>query len=221
MSNKFPSFMDTIYSFFYTAWKESAAKALKDDDIETFYNSIYDILRKILYSITIGMIACLPFVFNILIKEEFMEAYKYIPILLIAMYFSNMSGFYGGIFSAYKHTKVIGSTTIISAIINLLVNIVLIRYIGIWAAAFSTLMATAIVYLLRKRKISDFVILKGKINIISIIIAVICILCYYNINIYINIINIVLVVGYCIYLNKNILKMFIKEFTKKIKEVYK
>lgn len=157
MANKFPTIMDSIYGFFYTAWKESAAKALKDEDSVVFYNNIYDVLKRVLFSIVIGMCACMPFVFTILIKNEFREAYIYIPVLVLAMYYSNMSGFYGGIFSAYKDTKVMGYTTVISAVANLIVNIACIHFIGIWAAACSTLVATFIVYYVRKIKIRKII----------------------------------------------------------------
>ena len=94
--------MDTIYGFFYTSWKEIAAKSLKDNDVEEFYNKVYSILKNFLWSVVIFMLAIMPFVFNFLIKNAFQKAYLYIPILVVSMYFSNMSGYLGGIFTAYK-----------------------------------------------------------------------------------------------------------------------
>ena len=221
MANKFPSFMDTIYGFFYTAWKESAAKALKEDDNQAFYKNIYNILKKLLYSVTVGMIACLPFVFGILIKQDFSEAYQYIPVLLISMFFSNISGFYGGIFSAYKYTKIMGTTTILSAIINLLLNIVLIKVLGIWAATISSITSTFIVYILRKRKINEFVKFDEKINFISVVIIAICIATYYINNTYIHLINLLIVVLYCTYLNKDIIILVRDNVIKKLRGMKK
>ena len=40
----------------------------------------------------------------------------------MATYFANISGFYGGVFTAYKDTKIMGTTTVAAAIINLAIN---------------------------------------------------------------------------------------------------
>ncbi len=205
MANKFPTIMDSIYGFFYTAWKESAAKALKDEDSVKFYNNIYEALKSVLFSIVIGMCACLPFVFNILIKNEFKSAYLYIPILILAMYYSNMSGFYGGIFSAYKDTKVMGYTTMISAAINLVVNILCIHFIGIWAAAVSTLLATFTVYFIRKSKMKEIIKL-SKDSIILRIIKIVSLLgilyTYYSNSLIVHIVSLACVLVICAILNK-------------------
>lgn len=218
MANKFPTFVDTIYGFFYTAWKESAAKALKDSDSTVFYNNIYNILKKFLEAIIVGMIAYLPFVFPLLIKNDFGNAYKYIPPLLISMYFSNMSGFLGGIFTAYKNTKIMGTTTIIASIINLILDLLLIKYIGIWAGVISTCVSTIIVYILRAIKIKQYICMKDLANIgMYPILIIICIIYYCN-NRTIQILGAIIATIYCIYINRNIILVCIKEIRNKISE---
>ncbi len=215
MSYKFPNVMDTVYNFFYTAWKESAAKVVNDEDSVEFYNKIYQMLKKFLYAIMLVMVAFMPFVFPALIKNEFTEAYLYIPILVMAMYYSNISGFYGGIFSAYKDTKIMGNTTIISAIINLVVNILLIKFIGIWAAAISTLIATFTVYILRKNKLGKVIKLKENNMIMNIIILVITLFSYYHNKImWLNVVVAVCVLLYSIYSNKEFIVMLISRKSK-------
>lgn len=218
MANKFPSFMDTIYGFFYTAWKESSAKALKDEDSTEFYNNIYNVLKRFLEAIIIGIIAYLPFIFSLLIKNDFGEAYKYIPPLLVSMYFSNMSGFLGGIFSAYKNTKIMGTTTIIAAIINFGLDLLLIKFIGIWAGIVSTCVSTVIVYVLRARKIKQYICIKDLFNVgmYPILIIVCCI--YYCNNFAIQILGAIIATIYCAYINKDIMIAFIRKIKNRITE---
>lgn len=115
VSNRFPSLMDTVYGFFYQSWKESSARALNGESADKFYNSVYKTLKNFMFSIVIGMIAFMPLVFKIMVNESYHSALVYVPILILAMYFANMSGFYGGIFTAYKQTKIMGSTTVAAA----------------------------------------------------------------------------------------------------------
>ncbi len=218
MSYKFPTIMDTIYGFFYTSWKESSAKTVNDKDSIEFYNKVYYTLKKFMWSITLGIIAIMPFIFNLLIKENFKEAYLYIPILMIAMYFNNMSGFYGGIFSAYKNTKIMGITTIIGAIINVVVNILLIEKMGLWAAAISTLTATFTVHFWRKVVIKKYILLKeeNKIDFMNILMLVFTIIAYYSKSTTTRITLLILVTIYCIIMNIEIVKVVINALKNKI-----
>lgn len=206
MSYKFPNLMNTIYSFFYTAWKESSAKAMNDEDRDHFFNTIYDALTKLMFSVSLGIIVFMPLVFNIFIKKSFSESYLYIPILVVAMYYNNMSGYYGGIFSGYKDTKVMGVTTIWGAIINLVVNLLLINFIGIYAAAISTLVSCMAIYYYRKIKVKKYIKLKNVNMLLGLVIMCLTITLYYvNKNFVIKLLNLIIVGVYCIYENKDII----------------
>lgn len=157
---KFPNMMDMIYGFFYQSWKESSARALNSEDTDVFYNTVYRYLKTIMYSLVLVLTAFMPLIFKLMVNRNYHEGILYVPILLLATYFSNISGFYGGVFTAYKDTKIMGSTTLAAAIINLIINLALIRYIGLYAAALSTLIADFVVYLYRKRKVKKYVLLK-------------------------------------------------------------
>ena len=160
MANKFPNIINVLYGYFYTAWKESAAKIVKENNKNQYYNSIYHDAKRFLYAVTICLIAVMPFVFPIFINEAYNEAYVYIPIVMIATYYSNLSSFYGGIFSAYKDTKIMGTTTIVAAVINLVIDLLLVNTLKIYAACFSTLIANLIVYFYRKKKLKKYLKLK-------------------------------------------------------------
>ena len=181
VSYKFPNLMDTVYGFFYQSWKESSARVLGGESQDEFYNSVYEYLKNFLFSIVLGMIAFMPIVFRILINKNYYSAIYYVPILLLATYFANISGFYGGIFTAYKDTKIMGTTTVVAAIINLAVNIIMIRSLGIYAAAISTLVANFTVYIYRRIKVGKYIKLKEnwKNRIVSLIICVLIIILFY------------------------------------------
>ena len=212
MAYKFPTLMDTVYGFFYTSWKESSAKAVNDNDKYEFFNKIFRLLSKMMFSISIGIIACMPLVFNIFIKEAYKEAYMYIPILIIATYYNNMSGYFGGIFSAYKDTNIMGTTTIIAAVVNLVVNILLIKFIGIYAAAISTLISCMVVYYYRKIKVSKYIKLENPNMIVGGILLISSLCTYYtNDSEIINLMNLLIICIYAIISNKEILIMILKQ----------
>ncbi len=160
MANKFPNIITVLYSYFCTAWKESAAKIVKEENKEKYYNNIYHDMKKFIYAVTICLISAMPFAFPIFINKAYSDAYVYIPIIMVATYYSNLSSFYGGIFGAYKETKIMGTTTMVAAGINLVIDLMLVSTFKIYAACFSTLIADVIVYLYRQHKLKKYIRLK-------------------------------------------------------------
>lgn len=160
MANKFPNIISVLYGYFYAAWKESAAKIVKEENKNEYYNSIYHDAKRTLYAVTLCLIAAMPFAFPIFINSSYEEAYIYIPIIMIATYYSNLSSFYGGIFSAYKDTKIMGTTTIFAAVLNLIIVFLFVTKFKIYAACFATLIANLIVYFYRKKKLRKYIKLR-------------------------------------------------------------
>ena len=217
IANKFPNIVYTCYGFFSTAWKESAAKILKEDNKVKYYNSIYKDVKNFLKAIVIGLIAIMPFAFPILVDESYNEAYVYIPILVISIYYTNMSNFFGGIFGAYKDTKIMGTTTIVSAIINIVINLIFIPKFGIYAAVFSTLISNVIIYLYRRQKLKMYIKLKGKFNYAFWILLALTIFTYYKNNMIANILMFIVVLAYCIFTNKNFITQILRPITSRFK----
>lgn len=216
ISNKFPTIINTVYNYFAIAWKESAAKALHDDESDKYYNKIYVSLRNLVYSATVVVIAGVPFIFDLLINKSYAEAYLYIPILVFSVYFSNMASFYGGIFSAYKKTKIIGSTTLVSAIINLAINLIFVKIFGIYAAAISTFVSSVFLYGYRKKKIYQLVNLKHSKDMhITILTTLVVFLAYYSGNMFFKFGALLFSIAYAIMMNRDTIKFFANRFTKR------
>lgn len=218
VSYKFPNLIDTVYGFFYQSWKESSARVLKEENQDDFYNSVYENLKNFMFSLVLGMTAFMPLVFFILINKNYYAALPYIPVLLLATYFSNMSGFYGGIFTAYKDTKIMGITTVAAAVINLSVNLLMIRKFGIYAAAVSTLVANFVVYVYRKIKVRKYIKLKEnwKKSTFAVIFTVVEFAFFYTMNKMLWMAGCALAVFYAFLLNRSMMLFVIKKMKTKI-----
>ena len=217
IANKFPNIIYTFYGFFSTAWKESAARILKEDNKAQYYNSIYKDIKFFLKAIVLGLIAIMPFAFPLLVDPNYNEAYIYIPILVISIYYTNMSNFYGGIFTAYKNTKIMGSTTLLAAIMNVTLNLLFIPKMGIWAATLSTLISNVIVFAYRRYRLREYIQLKEKFNYVFWILLVITLITYYKNNMILNVVMLAIVLVYCIITNKNFIKKMLQPIVHKIK----
>ena len=122
-----------------------------------------------------------------------------------------MSGFYGGICTAYKDTKIMGTTTLVAAFINLVVNLTLISFIGIYAAAISTLVANVVIYIYRKSKVKKYILLREmpKKSILAILITAIILILFYSENFFCTILACILALMYAWITNQKIISSII------------
>ncbi len=209
MANKFPNIMNTFSGFFFTAFKENASKVIKKKDYEDYYNNILNIVHNSFITISLFLITVIPFVFNIFIKKGYVDAYDYIPILVIALYYGNMSGFYGSLFVAFKETKIIGTSTIVGAILNIIINIALIKFIGLYAAVISTLLSNYIVTIIRKEKLKKYMHLENIDNYYFSILMLILVTCmYYMKTTLFNVVALLITIIYSLIANKDLIKDF-------------
>lgn len=216
VGNRFPTIINTCYSYFNISWKESASKVVNKDDKDEFYNSVYLNLRHFLICVSILLIAILPFIFNILVKNAYREAYYYIPLMIISVYFSNLSNFSSGIFSAYKDTKILAKTTIVATIINLLIGFSLIKYTGLYAPILGTLISYIAIFFYRNYKLKKYIILdQDKYLPLSLLILFLVTGIYYTKNIFLSIISLLIAFIYTYYLNKSLINTLFKKIIKR------
>lgn len=211
VSCKFSSIVSSIFNIFNMSWQESASLHIDDKDKDEFFTNVINIVFNAFVGICLLLIVTIPMVFNIIIDENYSDSYYYIPILLFANVFHVLLGLFGGIYVGKKLTKEASKTTIFSAIINIIVHLILINWIGIYAASVSTLIAYMTLAIYRYIDMKKYAKIKIPIYtwIRTIIIFCIAMILYYQNNLIGNIINICIIVIFVIYVNKNsIIKLF-------------
>lgn len=162
VSYKFPNIIETVFHYFYTAWSESASRVIDKDKDEAgnYYLSLYRLIDNVMFAIILLFIAGMPIMYRIFVRGDYISGFQYVPILLIAMYFDCLGKFYSGVFTAYKETKVMATTTVIAAVVNIGVDLVMISKFGLYAAAISTLVADFVMVELRRRDMKKYLQIK-------------------------------------------------------------
>jgi len=87
ISNKFPTIISSLTGIFNLSWAESAALHIDSEDRDEFFSDITNTVIKLFTALGVGMIACMPFVFPLLIDTKYSEAYNYIPFLILGTIF--------------------------------------------------------------------------------------------------------------------------------------
>lgn len=221
ISTKFSAIISSILNIFNLSWTESASLHINDDDRDEFFSNVNDDILRLMSSVCVLLISFMPILFSIFINEKYIDAYQYIPINILASFFNCIVSIYSSIYIAKKMTKQVANTSFFAALINIIVDLALIKTIGLYAASVSTAIAYIVMSIYRSIDLKKIVKIKYDIKLIVSIVIIfsLSIFLYYQHNIICVIINVLLTVLYSIIANRKILasinrkikKMFLKK----------
>lgn len=217
VSNKFSTILSAVYGIFNLSWTESASLHINDEDRDEFFSKTFNTTIKLFVSMSLLILAAMPILFDVLIGPGYEEAYLYIPVLMIGMLFNVVVSFIGAIYIAKKKTKEVAMTSLWSGILNIVINVALIKFIGLWAASFSTLLAFLIMSIYRYFDVQKYVKLKLDLRFAMVIgvLTAACVILYYFDNIPSSAINIVIVLAASLLLNRGAIKTITKSMKAK------
>ena len=149
VANKFPNVFINFYNILNLSWTETVSLHYNDEDRDEFLTDTMTSLVKLFVAACLGIVACMPFVFPIMVNAKYNAAYNQILILMYAMLFRVLVGLYSCVYVAQKNAKKIAYSSISAAIINITVDLILINKIQVFAASLSTLVAFLSMFIVR------------------------------------------------------------------------
>lgn len=164
VSTKFPTLLTTINSIFLLAWTENIIKEFNSKDRDEYFCNSFSVFCK--YSI-VATCCLLPIIkiYNMsTIPNNFGEPWLYIPILYIGALFNGFSSFLGTIYTASMKTKDAFTTTVIAAISNLILSLILVPYLNIWGVVIANMISFVVLFISRLISIKSIIAVNIKIN---------------------------------------------------------
>lgn len=213
VAKKIPNLITAIQSTFSLAWQENASLASSDNDVDSYYSKIFNLIFNLVVGSCAVLIGVAPWLFGLLIRGSYTDAYYQMPVLFIGLTFTTLSSYLAGIYIADKRTKEIGVTTTIAATINLLIDLFFIPIIGMWAASLSTLVGYMFLFVYRiidLKRYHNLVIHYPHVLLWIFALIIFSVVSFVN-NIICNYILLIISLGVFIYLNKEIIRNIVKK----------
>ena len=207
ISCKFSNILNNIFSVFNMSWTESASIHIKDKDKNEYFDEMINKLFFGFASIGMLIISMLPLIYDSIVGTNYRNSYNYIPILIIAGTIDVLAWLCGGIYIACKETKKVAKTTIISAILNIIIHLSLIKFIGLYAACISTLLSYLYLSIFRYYDCQKYVQFKINCKFLTIMILsyIVCVILYYTNILVLNIINFAISTFVLIIINRQVI----------------
>lgn len=164
VASKIPTILSVVASIFAQAWNLSAIKEFDKEDKDGFFANIYSVYNAGLVLVCSGLILFNIPLAKILFAKEFFVAWECSSILLISGVFSAISIVPGSVFAAIGDSRIYAVSTISAAIVNTILNILMIPYMGVIGASISTAISFFIVWAIRMICARKYI--KWKLNLI-------------------------------------------------------
>jgi len=214
---KIPSMLEVVQNIFSQAWQISAIKEYKSKEAEAFFSTMYKYYNFILIMTVLIILLFLKSISKILFAKEFYVAWKFVPFLLLAILFGALSGFLGSLYSANKDSKMYAKSTLIGAISNIILNLILIPIFNAYGAAIATFISYLVVWIIRVKNVKKYLELKIEHKKNTIIYLLLIIMCFANQLISSNIIYVIdtIIIIITIFTYKDVIQNFINKLRSK------
>ncbi|MEH7356290.1 oligosaccharide flippase family protein, partial [Neobacillus drentensis] len=160
VASKIPSILNILNSIFFQAWQMSAIEEAESRDKSKFFSNVFNVFSLTMLVSTSLLLVFLKLIMDLLVADNYFDSWRYVPFLLLGVVFSSFSSFLGTNYIAAKKTSGVFKTSVIGAILNVVVCIILIPIIGLNGAAIGTMLSFLVIWLLRIRDTKQFVSIK-------------------------------------------------------------
>ncbi len=132
---------------FNDAWQLSAVT--EKEGREVFFSRIFSAYQSTMFiGGAILILLCKPF-YGMYLKGDDAEAWLYAPFLVMATIYSCFSGFLNSIYVVEKRSGLSLFTSAVGALVNCVLNLILITFLGVTGAALATFFSYVSVFALR------------------------------------------------------------------------
>lgn len=149
---KIPTILTIISTIFMEAWNFSAVSEAQGDRQEhiRFYSKVWSAFQAAMFLCGAGITALSQIEIRLLSTAGYFSAWRYIPLLSMAMVFASFSSFLGSVYVVTKKSSLSFWTAMIGAALNVILNLLLIPSpLGVQGAAVATFVSYLVVFLIR------------------------------------------------------------------------
>lgn len=135
---KLPTLLSNISNIFQQAWQFSAIMEVDSIDKDAYNSKVFRMYSKFIFVISSFLILVQKPLLKIYVDNKFFDAWKYTSVLIIAFALLSFASFVGTYYTVAKNNIGMMLSAVCGAIVNIILNLILIPQIGIQGASVAT-----------------------------------------------------------------------------------
>ena len=149
VSYKIPSVVSVIASIFNQAWGYSAIHEDESEDRDRYSNTVYKGLVAVSVVSGIALLLVMKPLMRVYVEASYFEAWRYTPFLIIGNVFMTTGTFLASWYTVNKDSKGYLFSATCGAVVNVVLNLSLIPFLGITGSALATCVSYITVFVYR------------------------------------------------------------------------
>ena len=149
VAHKIPSILSILVTIFVQAWQISANEEFEKGDRSEFYSKVFEVLAVFCFIGSSLLMLFSKIETRIIASRDYYESWSVMVALIIGMTFFSFAQFLGTIYTANKKTAMAFATNMISAIVNVVLNMIFIPKYGAQGAAIATSISYLVLWISR------------------------------------------------------------------------
>ncbi len=162
---RIPGLISFASVIFFRAWQMSAINEFGTPECRAYYTKVFDAYTSMMFVGSAGIMFLLQPLTKLLAAEKFWDSYKLAPFLVTASLMQSFCNFLSGIYNASGSNKKSLTTSAAAATVNLALNLILIPVVKVQGAAFATMAAYFVCFVIRlkdTREIAQYTVNSSK-----------------------------------------------------------
>lgn len=154
---RIPTILTVLCDIFAQAWLLSALKDYGSDESKRFIRSMHNKYFALLIILTAFIILLSYPLAKILLSGDFSQYWRVTPYLFISVFFGALVGFLGSIFSSERKNTMQFVSTMIGAIVSILITLLFLKQHGVYVVAISTMVGFYVIWLIRRIAVNKYI----------------------------------------------------------------
>ena len=146
---KLPTLLSLVSGVFVEAWHFSTVRDATDDEKGDFFGTVYFHFMSVMFMGGAFLVAGAKVFTKLLLADSYYSSWKFVPVLVMATVFSTLVAFLGSVYFLKKKRTLSMLTAMVGAIVNVILNFVMIPTHGAMGAAVATLISYLAVFAVR------------------------------------------------------------------------
>lgn len=149
VSYKLPSLVSTMTGIFNQAWSYSAIREDGAEDENEYNNMVFNRLISIVMLLSIALLTIVKPLLRLYVGMDYYSAWEYTPFLIIGSAYLTLATFMATSYTVHKDSFGYLFSATFGAVLNIVLNFLLIPIIHVYGAAFATCISYIAVFAFR------------------------------------------------------------------------
>ena len=146
---RFNSIILILSTIFYQAWQETAILQYNSPDRDKFFSKMFNTYIGVLAVVLTAYTFSLKIIYPIIVDASYQESVNYLYLMRIAAVLFALSAFFDLGYQCAKDTISTLPAIVIAAIVNIVCNLVLVKYLGVYGAIATSIITYLVLFLWR------------------------------------------------------------------------